>query len=382
MGPRDEPAAIGVADLAAGLARSERTVREVLRRLAATGWLVVQRTGRQGLLAAVVSTAEHIETGEKLPLRPAETCRSDRQKPAAQTGRNLPVAPPPPIHPPVCGGETGREGEREATAPPPPAARVVETTTAAGRAGGIEDLAAEFRQRQVTPEPLEAIMAVLAEDLALKRYRLDDLRLVIESLPAIDARAWRLRERVPALAAAVRGERMRDRLRTIHAEVLTSAWRRSAPSRRATVERVDVAGGRLVLVEWQDGCRGDRLVIERLEDLDCWAFGLAEPTLFPLGDGPPPAGNGPTPQSHPVVRLPEQLEARVAAERLLAAVGHATYATWFQGVGWQVDGSVVAIHPPNQFLADYLRSHFLPALTAAGIQLHARVGTPTEGGRK
>ena len=127
MGPRDEPAAIGVADLAAGLARSERTVREVLRRLAATGWLVVQRTGRQGLLAAVVSTAEHIETGEKLPLRPAETCRSDRQKPAGR------AAPP---YTPPCMWRRNRERGGERGDCPAPPCRARRRNDHGGGAGG------------------------------------------------------------------------------------------------------------------------------------------------------------------------------------------------------------------------------------------------------
>jgi hypothetical protein len=239
----------------------------------------------------------------------------------------------------------------------------------------VEALAKEFRRRQVTPEPVEAILAVLVEDLALKRYRIADLRLVVEALPAIDARAWRLRERVPALAAAVRRDRFLARLAAIQAGEMVLAWRRSAPSVRARVDLVDIEAGWLVLCEWSSDGRGDRRVIERLEDLEPWAFAPEGATLFPLGDGPPPAQAG-DPAPRQAVRLPEDPAARAAAERLLAAIGRRKFATWFSDSVWMVqeDGSV-CFTAKNAFLADYLRSHFAPQMTAAGVKIstHANV---------
>ena len=225
-------------------------------------------------------------------------------------------------------------------------------------------LAREFRRRQIAPEPLDAIMGVLAEDLYLKRYRVEDLRLVMEALPAIDARAWRLRERVGALAAAIRQERFVARLKVIQDGGMTLAWRRSAPSVRARVERVDLVAGRMVLVEWSAAGEGDRRVIDSGPDLDAWGFAPDEPTLFPLGDAPPPA-QAKVARSAACIRLPEQPVARAIAERLLAIIGPQVYEAWFGEAVWSADEDEISVDLPSEFLRDYAAFHFAEVLRRA-----------------
>ena len=280
-----------------------------------------------------------------------------------QKCQKRPIATPPLIIPP-CKQQKGGRGEEREAAPPPARTLTGKTDTAAADPGDLGGLAREFRRRQVNPEPLEAILGVLAEDLHLKRYRVEDLRLVIETLPAIDARVWRLRERVVALAAAIRHEQFLARLKVIQDGRMILAWRRSTPSVRARVERVDVLGGKIVLVEWSAGGEGDRRVIESGRDLDAWGFAREEPTLFPLGDAPPPAQVAPPRPAEPV-RLPEEPVARAAAEQLLAAIGPQRYRAWFGEAVWVAGEEGISVDFPNEFVRDYAALHFAPDLRRA-----------------
>ncbi len=264
MGPRDEPAEIGLADLAEVLGRSTRTVKETLRRLAVAGWLRTRRTGRANLLAAVVpetdaSAAEHIERGEKLPIRGEVSRPSEGKFSAHQRGENSPIGRPPPNNPPVVVEKQGEGGER--TAPPPPATAETENGTTAtatsappgGQAAAVPETGllpeiAQFLARQVPREPADQVMAEISRDLALGRYTPEDLREYVAALPRISARSWRLREELPALLASRRAMERRRRLEAMRAWIGRRGWLAKDPSSAGRIVAVDADAGRVTIL--------------------------------------------------------------------------------------------------------------------------------------
>jgi len=227
MGPQDEPAAIPLVVLAADLGRSERTVKRALARLAGapgpgcTPWLIIVRTGRESRYQAVVSAAEHIEKGQKCPIRGDKNGLSEGTKMAYQKGQKCPLAPPPPNNPPVRTGETATErgGEREATAPLPPSLR--ETLQKKDPTARAELLVQGYLRRAIHRSEHAEASAVIVDDLRAGRYGEALLADYLEATPHV--RAWP-RELAAAVAAWL------NTLNVTAAErrkmIAWSAWRR------------------------------------------------------------------------------------------------------------------------------------------------------------
>ena len=77
MGPRDEPAAVLLADLAATLRRHPGTVRRVVALLEFCGWISRRATGRANLYVALVAPARAETEAPRAP-RPRASAHSDR----------------------------------------------------------------------------------------------------------------------------------------------------------------------------------------------------------------------------------------------------------------------------------------------------------------
>ncbi len=391
-GPGGGPVQVAIATVAASVGRSQRTVRRLLTSLEAEHWIAATRTGRESLLEAVVPQEEHIESGHEWPLRVAKNGLSEWPKTTTQSGQKRPLAPP------LILFERSGEGEGETDPAPPVApgglktAATAETSppaSAEAMAGGpprrppgpkaspswrqedpdLADLAEAFAARQIKAQHPDDILGVIAEDVRGGRYKREDLRLVIEGSPVIDALAYKFRGLVVPVAASIRANHLRSRLRAIVAGGRKLAWRRAKPSERARIESVDVEAGRIVLVAWSDGGMPDRRVIDSLDDLGSWAFASEDPTLYPL-DEKPPTKIADCGMRIAKLKLPDDPVLRAAAEQLVAAIGRKKYSVWFELCHWSTgDAGEVLLEPPNLFVADYLRAHYLVDLQAAGVQL-------------
>jgi hypothetical protein len=371
---------IRVADLAQAMKVCERTARTLLYELACSGWVQVRQTGRANLFAAIVAPSEHIETGKCGQIRSAKSARSDRQKAQGQIGKKRKVAPfPPPAYtlsPPPCKQQIkGRGEEREATPPPPPEARLfgAETDTATAAPGaipdGVEQLARTFRAKQSRREGLREILGVVIEDLRLKRYARADLQLVIESESVFDMKAFRLRERVPEWASNLRRETFLARLRDLDRDKVAVAWRRSTPSVKARVERIDLVAEELVLVEYGPTGIGDRRVVATGRDLEPWAFGPEDPTLIPLGESrvaPRPnaiqssevdacmlKGRWTMNATQVDLSLPQDPVLRAIAERVAAIVEPRRYRACFNEVIWSATDKEISLEFSTATGRDY-----------------------------
>ncbi|MCX5673436.1 MAG: hypothetical protein NTX87_00350 [Planctomycetota bacterium] len=153
-------------------------------------------------------------------------------------------------------------------------------------------LAQEIVHRQTRPESVDDVLAILAEDLHLGRYRLGDVEDFLAGLPKVDAHAYRFREVVPAVAASVRKGWLFARLRKIHEGRLFAAWRQAPGGGRieAIVDFVDLNRLAVHLREFIQGSRGpfpgERITLTSLDELAAWTFAPEQGKLFALGEPP------------------------------------------------------------------------------------------------
>lgn len=429
-----------LAETARGTGLAPRTCRRRIEGLAETGWLERRRTGRASLwrarMATVANQSGHsgqsewpnstYQSGHRghsqadPPLQPP--CSGELLRGGEERGERTTTAPPPaaraePEKTDAAPGGTTMHHENQRAADRPrgwiedrhgPAAtlpfaddRQGDTPSleapatghgaacAAGQAArprdpspalsGLEDLVRRIRRKQETPERPEAILAILVEDLRMRPppYSRADLDLFVEVMPRIDARAYRFRKIVGPIAAGVRQERLAARCRAIEEGRLWRAWLRSDPGRTARVDHVDVPGGRVTIVEWEEGGRGDRRVLATLAEVEAWGFAPEGPTLFPLGDRPAPpaalrasASAAARSTERFLAVLPDDPACRAAAERVLAAVGPERWRTWLAPgrIRWHADAEGrVRIEAANLFVGDYVGRHFAEALAKAGV---------------
>lgn len=221
---------------------------------------------------------------------------------------------------PTEGGEDG----------PPPALRAAPrktATTGDGRpasqsapalkasadrpANRLAMLAQEIVGRQTRPESVDVVLAILAEDLRLRRYNWQDVSDFLAGLPKIDAHAYRFRDVVAGVAASVRSERFVERLRDIRDRRLFAA-RRTGPDKNrieATVDfiSVDLNSPAIHLREFIQGSRGpfpgERITLTSLNQLAAWTFGPEQGKLFVLGE--PPAKAPDSAKAADLARIPD-----------------------------------------------------------------------------
>jgi hypothetical protein len=127
---------------------------------------------------------------------------------------------------------------------PPPGACAPGKETADGGQPLLPEIEA-FLARQAPREPADVVVAEILDDLARKKYRLEDLRAFIESRAKHRTRSWKLREEVPPFVALRLREIHRDRLRRIQEGGWRVAWRRAEPGRVARVLSVEPETGRI-----------------------------------------------------------------------------------------------------------------------------------------
>ena len=159
-------------------------------------------------------------------------------------------------------------------------------------AGRLAALAQEIVRRQTRPESVDVVLAILAEDLHLGRYRLRDMEDFLAGLPKVDAHAYRFREVVPGVAASVRQGRLVARLREVQERKLFSAWRQGPDGNRieAVVDFVDFRSPGVHLREFIQTARGpfpgERITLTSLDELAAWTFVPEQGKLFALGEPP------------------------------------------------------------------------------------------------
>ncbi len=129
------------------------------------------------------------------------------------------------------------------------------------------------------------IVGVIAEDLTLRRYAAADLERCLTLLPALDARAYRLRELVPAVLAKADAATFRERVEGILQGHRTLAAERRPDGREAAVVGTDGdEGGFFLCLRERRICDGREhlgsvVILRTVADLDAWQFTLKQPDL-------------------------------------------------------------------------------------------------------
>lgn len=166
-----------------------------------------------------------------------------------------------------------------------------------------EALAARQRPR---PEDPDAVYAEILRDTQAGRYTLQDLAFWLDQTPVVSTRSWQLKTDLATLVAGADRIGLALTTRRLLADGMTAAVRRGETGPRWLLTSIEIAGegawvrtgpgllkpirdpprGTFIwLTEVAAGGKGRQLCIDRLRNLDEWAFEPEQPTLFDVAAG-------------------------------------------------------------------------------------------------